>query len=80
MSKIDTPWGVAEQGHGYVAGWRRRDEATACFLVPACDFINPERLVLDDFPRWEPDRSQPFVKRAEGTECAQSEHRHANHP
>lgn len=54
----DTP-----RGYVYACGWRRSDEATAGFLVPADVYnVNPGRLVLDDFPRWEPDRTLPYSK------------------
>jgi hypothetical protein len=47
----------------YACGWRKIDEATAGFLVPADIYdINPARLVLDDFPLWEPDRTLPYSK------------------
>jgi len=49
-------------GFVYACGWRRSDEATAGFLVPAEKYVNPGRLVLDEFPRWEPDRSLPYFK------------------
>jgi hypothetical protein len=51
-------WNIP-QDHVYAAGWRRFDEATAGFLVPRDLFVNPDRLILDDFQRWEPDRSLP---------------------
>jgi hypothetical protein len=54
-------WNVPP-GHVYACGWRRRDEATAGFLVPAAEYVNEGRLVLDAFPRWEPDRTLPYFK------------------
>jgi hypothetical protein len=57
----DLYWNVPE-GHVYACGWRRADEATCGFLVPIEKYRNPSRLVLDEFPRWEPDRSLPFCK------------------
>ena len=44
-------------GHVYAVGWRRADEATAGFLVPAADYEATTRLVLDSYPRWEPNRT-----------------------
>jgi hypothetical protein len=58
----DWAWDVP-RGHVYACGWRRRDEASAGFLVPAKVYdVNPERLVLDGFARWEPDRTLPYSK------------------
>lgn len=58
----DWAWDVPA-GYVYACGWRRQDEATAGFLVPADVYnVNPGRLVLDDFPRWEPDRTLPYSK------------------
>lgn len=58
----DWAWDVP-RGYVYACGWRRQDEATAGFLVPAEVYnLNPGRLVLDGFPRWEPDRSLPYSK------------------
>lgn len=58
----DWAWNVP-RGQVYACGWRRNDEATAGFLVPADVYnVNPGRLVLDEFPRWEPDRSLPYSK------------------
>jgi hypothetical protein len=58
----DWAWDVP-RGHVYACGWRRNDEATAGFLVPAEIYdVNPGRLVLDDFTRWEPDRNLPYTK------------------
>ena len=58
----DWAWNVVP-GHVYACGWRRRDEAVAGFLVPAEIYnVNPGRLVLDDYPRWEPDRTLPYSK------------------
>lgn len=55
-------WDVGN-GNVYVCGWRRRDEATAGFLVPEEEYqVNPSRLILDTYPRWEPNRSLPYVK------------------
>lgn len=55
-------WNVP-QGYVYATGWRRSDEATAGFLVPAAEYdVDPGRLVLDSYPRWEPDRSLPYSK------------------
>ncbi len=50
-------------GYVYACGFRQRDEGTAGFLVPAAKYITPERLILDEFPRWEPDRTLPMNKR-----------------
>lgn len=58
-------WNVPS-GFVMACGWRRRDEAVASFLVPVERYeVNPGRLVLDEFPRWEPDRSLPYLKPAE---------------
>lgn len=58
----DWAWDVP-RGYVYAAGWRRNDESTAGFPVPADVYnVNPGRLVLDDFPRWEPDRTLPYSK------------------
>lgn len=57
-------------GHVYACGFRRRDEATAGFLVPASRYLEPDRLILDEFPRWEPDRTLPMHKRAPDLEVA----------
>ena len=64
---VTAAWGSAfwDVGTGsvYACGWRRRDEATAGFLVPEGEYqVAPSRLILDNYPRWEPDRSLPFVK------------------
>lgn len=58
----DQHWNVPE-GHVYVCGFRKRDEATRGCLVPAAVYeVHPARLVLDEFPSWEPDRSRSFLK------------------
>lgn len=57
----DWAWDVPP-GYVYACGWRRSDEATAGFLVPDAKYVSPGRLVLDDFPRWEPDRTLPYFK------------------
>lgn len=58
----DWAWNVPP-GQVYACGWRKKDEATVGFLVPADVYdVNPGRLVLDEFPRWEPDRSLPYSK------------------
>jgi hypothetical protein len=50
-------------GQVYACGWRHADEATCGFLVPAAVFrVDPSRLVLDPFPRWEPNRSLPCAQ------------------
>jgi len=54
-------WNVP-QGKVYASGFRASDEATAGFLVPAAEYVNPARMVLDGYPRWEPDRSLPYMK------------------
>lgn len=60
----DWAWNVPA-GHVYACGWRRSDEATAGFLVPVDIYdVNPARLVLDGFPRWEPDRTLTYCKPA----------------
>ena len=50
-------------GYVYACGFRQRDEATAGFLVPASRYTAPDRLILDEFPRWEPDRTLQMHKR-----------------
>ena len=50
-------------GYVYACGFRQRDEATAGFLVPASRYTKPDRLILDEFPRWEPDRTLQMHKR-----------------
>lgn len=58
----DWAWDVPE-GHVYVCGWRHCDEAIAGFLVPAERFYrDADRLLLDEFPRWEPNRSLLYRK------------------
>lgn len=58
----DEHWNIP-QGMAYVSGWRRSDESTAGFLVPAAEErAGTHRMVLDSYPRWEPDRSLPFTK------------------
>ena len=57
-------------GFVYACGWRRSDESTAGFPVPAEKYLNPGRLVLDEFPRWEPDRSIPAYKPKAATPTA----------
>lgn len=58
----DWAWNVPKDSV-YVCGWRQRDEAIAGFLVPAERFYEEAcRLVLDEFPRWEPDRALPYYK------------------
>ena len=49
-------------GYVYACGFRRSDDATAGFLVPSARYARPERLILDEFPRWEPDRTLPMHK------------------
>ena len=38
------------------------DEAIAGFLIRRSECANATRLVLDGFPRWEPDRTKPYCK------------------
>lgn len=59
----DTFWDVPT-GHVYACGFRARDERTAGFLVPVEEYVSPQRLVLDGFPQWQPDRRLPYVKPA----------------
>lgn len=49
-------------GYVYACGFRQCDEATAGFLVPQAKYIKPGRLILDEFPNWEPDRTLPYQK------------------
>jgi len=64
----DAFWDVPS-GYAYAAGFRARDEATAGFLIPRSECVNVTRLVLDGFPRWEPDRTKPYCK-PRRAECA----------
>lgn len=57
----DAFWDIPS-GYVYAAGFRKRDEAVAGFLVPRSKCTNASRLVLDGFPRWEPDRTKPYCK------------------
>lgn len=57
----DWAWDVPA-GHVYAAGFRASDGAAAGFLVPQDQYERPGRLVLDGFPRWEPDRTKPYCK------------------
>ncbi len=57
----DWAWDVPP-GHVYVLGRRASDGATAGFLLTKQEYEHPFGLVLDDFPRWEPDRSLPYSK------------------
>ena len=57
----DWAWDVPA-GHVYAAGFRARDGAAAGFLVPQDQYERPGRMVLDSFPRWEPDRTKPYCK------------------
>ncbi len=57
----DWAWNVP-RGHVYVLGERAADGETAGFLLLDKDYVRPNSLVLDGFPRWEPDRSQPYSK------------------
>jgi hypothetical protein len=49
-------------GYVYACGFRASDEAVAGFLVPEAEYANPMRLILDAFPRWEPNRTLPYLK------------------
>lgn len=58
----DWAWDVP-RGYVYACGWRKNDEAVAGFLVPADVYsANPGRLVLDEYPRWSPNRALPYSK------------------
>lgn len=58
----ETAWNVPI-GHVYVRGRRSADNAEAGFLIPV-DLYKPpiDDIVLDAFPRWEPDRALPQFK------------------
>lgn len=70
----DWAWNVP-QGHLYVVGRRESDGEEAGFLIPPAEgfadaFCAPKEdykkpineIVLDAYPRWEPDRSLPYIK------------------
>lgn len=57
----DAFWDIPS-GYVYAAGFRARDEAIAGYLVRRSRCVNAARLVLDGFPRWEPDRTKPYCK------------------
>lgn len=57
----DWAWDVPA-GSVYAVGFRASDKAEAGFLVPKEQYRVPGRLVLDGFPRWEPNRSLPYSK------------------
>jgi len=61
----DWSWNVPS-GHVYVLGYRASDKSTAGFLLTQQDYECPHGLVLDGFPRWEPDRALPYSKPREG--------------
>jgi hypothetical protein len=68
----DWAWDVP-RGFVYVLGYRRSDESTAGFLVPKDRYRPPHNLIiLDEFPRWTPDKSQPQSK-PKGWDKASSE-------
>lgn len=58
----DWAWDVP-QGHLYILGVRSCDNVEAGFLVPEADYKTPvDEIVLDAYPRWEPDRRLPYSK------------------
>lgn len=58
----DWAWDVPK-GKVYVLGRRSSDGAEAGFLMPAADYKSPvDEIVLDVYPRWEPDRTRPYQK------------------
>lgn len=59
----DWAWNVPV-GHVYVVGVRASDNATAGFLVPEAEYKNYDAMVLDAYPRWEPDMTLPRSKPA----------------
>lgn len=59
----DWAWDVPK-GYVYALGWRRADRATKGFLVPKAQYVNLHELVLDAFPAWAPDKTQPYSKPA----------------
>lgn len=62
----DWAWNVPP-GHLYVLGRRTSDGHEAGFLMPKEDYESPVcEIVLDAYPRWEPDRSLPYTKPRQG--------------
>ena len=58
----DWAWDVP-RGHIYVLGKRSSDGVEAGFLLPAEAYKAPiDEIVLDAYPRWEPDRTLPYTK------------------
>lgn len=58
----DWAWDIP-RGFVYVLGYRRSDESTAGFLVPKDQYRPPHNLIiLDDFPRWSPNKNLPQSK------------------
>jgi len=68
----DWAWDVPK-GYVYATGYRKSDNSNAGFLVPSDVYNeNPSRLILDDFPRWEPDKTFPYSKPRESKTQAAS--------
>lgn len=58
----DWAWDVP-QGKIYVLGRRTSDGVEAGFLLPSDDYKSPiDEIILDAYPRWEPDRTLPLSK------------------
>ena len=58
----DWAWDVP-LGQIYVLGCRTSDGAETGFLVPSEDYKSPvDEIILDAYPRWEPDRTLPGTK------------------
>lgn len=58
----DWAWDVP-RGHIYVVGKRSSDGVEAGFLLPAGAYKAPiDEIVLDTYPRWEPNRTLPYTK------------------
>lgn len=59
----DWAWNVPA-GHVYVLGVRASDGASVGFLLPDAEYKDVDALVLDGYPRWEPDMTLPRSKPA----------------
>jgi hypothetical protein len=57
-------------GQVYVVGHRESDNSTAGFLVPHAEYKGYSTLVLDNYPRFEPDKSLPYSKPLPGAVAA----------
>lgn len=60
---LDSSYYDVPEGHVWVSGWRRRDEATEGFLLPEEAYASGDPyLVLDSFRRWMPNTAMPRRK------------------